>query len=200
MRNIFLLCLLPLVGCATMHPEVAPAGSQREAPAAMRAEKSDNTNCTNAAPEPILEPDAYPGETFAAGDDNRGIETAKLDGNVDLTIETSGCTEGLRHTFTFLVRNPDRRKSDVLYWINFTRGRMAPLKVDSDAAWFMPSILQFLAKAGELPMSRGKITLCNDGTSPVGQDCSLNTGGGVSLALVDAGRDLKIVVDQYDLK
>lgn len=138
-----------------------------------------DNGCSLRAPQALLLPHAYPGQTALPGKENTLVEAAVLAGGVRLRIERHSCVDGVSTELVLLV--PGSLASDRAA-IDLLRTTIEQLKWDRARA-DAPSLLAFLQRAPALPLRKGVRSVCNDDSIADPGDCSWESNGGFVLSI-----------------
>lgn len=153
-------------------------------------------DCTAAAPEPTLQRDSYPSQSFRRRSDNRALETARLAGGVALDIEYAGCADAVSRTVTLRVERGSGIRGP---WPAFAHDTLRDLRADATRRWFDPRLLRFLATLAKHPPEAGKVERCFDDSRPGNDGCAFETGGGFGFEVREEPTRTTVIVHQYDL-
>ena len=160
----------------------------------------DEAECAIAAPVPVLSASAYPDHRFQPGKENQALETVSLGNGVDLRIEHSGCADAIDKKFTFLFRKPLHDVGDRAGWLRELSARMKSIKPGDQGKRWAERLGAFLERARQLaPRKDGSVAVCQDGTRPDEDGCSLPSRGGASLSIKKSGDGIEAVLDAYHL-
>ncbi len=179
----------PLVGAPTPAPSIASA-------------KAAVSDCTAAAPRPLLKKASYAGYRFAPGPENTATEQA-ASGTVHLEIASSGCDDGIEHSFVFIDDRPLASYDDRDHWLLFAAEQLKALKTYRRGQEDVNDLLDFLSGAKIATTRKNdtelRLEVCRDGTPPPDEDgCPLKTGGGYRFAVraLDKNR-IQVYVSRY---
>lgn len=152
--------------------------------------------CTAAAPEPTLQRDAYPSQSFRRRGSHDALETARLGKGVVLDIEYGGCVDAVSRNVTLRIERGNGHRGP---WSTFARDTLRDLRADPARRWFEPRLLTFLSTIAKHPVDAGKIERCFDDTVPGTDGCAFETGGGFGFEVREEPTRTTVIVSQYDL-
>lgn len=175
-------------------------GASVPAPRRVKA-KVEGTDCTAAAPRPLLKRPEYAGYSFAFGPENTATELASS-GTVHIEIDTAGCYDGIEHSFIFVDSNPLSSYDDRDHWLLFASQQIKALKAYRRAQVDVKDLLEFLANAKIATTRKNdselRLEVCRDGSPSTEDGCSFKSGGGYRFAVRDLGKNkIQVYVSRY---
>lgn len=162
------------------------------APTAARAED----DCTAAAPEPTLQRDAYPSQSFRRRGSHKAFETARLGRGVVIEIEYGGCVDAVSRTVSLRIDHGNGHRNP---WPVFARDMLRDLRADPSRRWYDPRLLAFLSTIAKESPAPEKVQRCFDGSRPGIDGCAFETGGGFGFEVHEEPTRTTLIVSQYDL-
>ena len=169
-------------------------GSCLLALSSMTARADDD--CTAAAPEPTLQRDRYPSQSFRRKGSHNALETARLRGGVVLEIAYGGCVDAVSRTVTLRIERGSGIRGP---WAAFAHDTLRDLRADPARRWFEPRLLGFLSTLAKNPPADGKSERCFDDSVPGANGCAFETGGGFGFDVREEPTRTMVIVRQYDL-
>ena len=140
------------------------------------------TDCSVAAPKPMLISSSYPkshGYKFKITDaqENRAEESVRVGGVTQLTILSSGCVDQDAKEFHILRNDPVGPGKPEMSEILYLQKYFVDLKVVPAEKKRIERLLKFLGSQKVLR----NISICKNGTQPTQDGCGFETGGEYSL-------------------
>ena len=134
-RNIFgllvLLCLLVL--------------SSRSLIANAAEDQEDYSGICSLGPaDPLLVASAYPDYQLVKGPYYEITETASIDATHLVKIHTESCSDSVRTTFRFQVREPKIKAHDIDEWARYARAQILKLHMKESMTASSPEFMSFL--------------------------------------------------------
>jgi hypothetical protein len=107
----------------------------------------------------------------------RLTETATLDDGVVVTAISDSCVDSFGYELRFTFPASSHDASDFAYWTQTTAAKLAQLQLSAEAARRLPDLTTFLLSVPSLRKGNGTVMQCRDGSQPVKNDCSFESGG-----------------------
>ena len=171
---------------------IAVSGLLALSPPAARADD----DCTAAAPQPTLQRETYPSQSFRRGSDNRALETARLARGIAIEIESAGCVDAVSRTVTLRIERSSGLRGP---WPAFAHDTLRELRADPARRWFDPRLLRFLSTLAKDPPVSTRVERCFDDSVPGADGCAFETGGGFGFEVREEPTRTTVIVNQYDL-
>lgn len=152
--------------------------------------------CSFQSPSPVLQPNAYTGQTLTRQSQNRTKEKAQLRSDLRIEIHQSACVDFLTTEFILIVPRDQRRESDQDGWIDFARAEIANLKTRRPAGEF-EGLNDFLKRAHGLRQRDGIRSVCRDGSAAAAGECSWESLGGFIFSVTRTPQATRVSVTEY---
>jgi hypothetical protein len=153
-------------------------------------------SCDLVTPAGMLIGDAYPGYRSGQESGNVWYESVQLGDGARLHIRAGGCVDAVSQQFLLTIEHPDHDADDIEYWADYAQRTLAALKTRDAAAGIIASMRDFLKKAATYKSQDGKIMKCRDGSTPVEDNCSWDSGGSYLFEVKQVGNTLVIKAEQ----
>lgn len=153
-------------------------------------------DCTAAAPEPTLQRDSYPSQSFRRKGSHTALETARLPGSIALEIAYGGCVDAVSRTVTLRIERGSGIRGP---WAALAHDTLRDLRADPSRRWFEPRLLASLSTLAKQPPAQSKVERCFDDSVPGPDGCAFETGGGFGFEIREEPTRTTVVVHQYDL-
>lgn len=160
----------------------------------MQARADDD--CTAAAPEPTLQRDAYPSQSFRRKGSHTALETARLPKGIVLEIAYGGCVDAVSRTVTLRIERGSGVRGP---WPALAHDTLRDLRADPSRRWFEPRLLAFLSTLAKQPPVSARVERCFDESVPGADGCAFETGGGFGFEVREEPTRTTVIVHQYDL-
>jgi hypothetical protein len=183
----------------TLLVSLFPATTTLSAGMPQNAGNADTEDCTAAAPEPTLRPNAYRLQSFRRTADNGAEETATLPSGIRVRIEYAGCADSVSRTFKVQPAPKGERYADHRAWARFARKTLLSLETDPAHRRFAPELTDFLDTLSRMQALKGRHEVCMDGSKPGLDGCSFNTGGGYFFEVVTPHGKPMVIVGDYNI-
>lgn len=151
--------------------------------------------CSLMAPDPVLRPHAYPGQTLNQPSRHSSTETASPHAGLRVTIRQDGCANFVTTRFTLTVARGRERERSEDEWIDFARAEIAGLKIREPQR--LAELVAFLVKAHGIAPREGERAICRDGSAPDASDCSWDSLGGYIVSVKRGRNATTISVTEY---
>jgi hypothetical protein len=173
-----------------IHLILAPALSLSIASSALAED-----NCSFMAPDPVLRPKAYPGQTLDKRSSHASLETVRPRPGLRIDIRQDGCEDFITTEFTLTVARGQERERTEDEWIAFARAEIAGLKTSEPRRFRELDV--FLAKAHRIKPRNGERALCRDGSAGDAGACSWDSLGGYIFSVKRGRAATTISVIEY---
>jgi hypothetical protein len=152
-------------------------------------------SCSLMAPDPVLRPQAYPGQTLKQRSKHTSMESASPHAGLRIDIRQDGCEDFVTTRFILTVaRGRERERLDD-EWIAYARTEIAGLK--SREPQRFRDLDAFLAKAHRIAPRKGERAICRDGSAADEGDCSWDSLGGYAISIKRGPGATTISVTEY---
>jgi hypothetical protein len=152
-------------------------------------------SCSLMAPDPVLQPGAYPGQTLDKRSSHTSMETARPRPGLRIDIRQDGCEDFITTRFVLTVARGEARERTEDEWIDFARAEIGRLKTSAPRRF--QELDAFLGKARGIAPRNGERTLCRDGSAADAGACSRDSLGGYTFSVRRGRRATTVSVTEY---
>jgi hypothetical protein len=152
-------------------------------------------SCSLMAPDPVLRPTAYPGQTLDKRSKHTSMETASPRTGLRVEIRQDGCEDFITTRFTLTVARGGGRERTDDEWIDSARGEIAGLKTGEPNRF--KELESFLATAHRIRPRKGERAICRDGSAGDAGSCSWDSLGGYLFSVKRGRGTTTISVIEY---
>ncbi|MFC5548126.1 hypothetical protein [Massilia aerilata] len=152
-------------------------------------------SCSFMAPDPVLRPHAYPGQTLNQPSRHSSTETVRPHAGLRIAIRQDGCADFVTTRFTLTVARGRERERSEDEWIDFARAEVAGLKIREPQR--LKELDAFLARAHGIARRKSERAICRDGSAPDAGDCSWDSLGGYTVSVKRGRKATTISVTEY---
>jgi hypothetical protein len=152
-------------------------------------------SCSLRAPDPVLRPGAYPGQTLDKRSSHTSMETARPRPGLRIDIRQDGCVDVITARFVLTVARGQERERTEDEWIDFARAEINQLKTSAPRRFH--ELDAFLGKAHEIAPRNGERTVCRDGSAGDAGVCSWDSLGGYIFSVRRGRRATTVSVTEY---
>lgn len=149
-------------------------------PVALAAEDQEDYSevCSIGPTDPMLVSSAYADYRLVKGPYYELTETASIDDTHRAEIHTQSCSDSVRTTFQFRVRDADTKAFGIDDWARYARTQIVKLHMKKPMTATDPEFMNFLSALPAHAPDIHSLKVCMDGTIADENGCSWRTGGG----------------------
>jgi hypothetical protein len=152
-------------------------------------------SCSLKAPDPVLRPGAYPGQTLDKRSSQTSMEAARPRPGLRIDIRQDACEDFATTRFVLTVAGGQARARTDDEWIDFARAEIGRLKTSPPRRF--QELDAFLGKARGIAPRNGERSLCRDGSAADTGACSWDSLGGYIVSVKRGRRATTVSVTEY---